>query len=337
MSGRRKFIKKATMGTLGLTSVYGLAKGDEIELNSGLIKKGQVGQKPLIISTWNHGLPANEVAWKYLVKGKPGIDAIEAGVRIPEGDPKVRSVGYGGLPDREGKVTLDACIMDHDSNCGAVSFLQGIKHPISVAKKVMQDTPHVMLTGEGALEFAKSKGFVEENLLTEESKAEWETWLKESKYKPVINIENHDTISMLIIDENGNLSGGCTTSGAAWKMHGRVGDSPIIGAGLFLDNEVGAAAATGLGEAVIRTAGSAMVVELMRQGKSPGAACKEIVERIYDKHKNHRDLEYLQVGFIAINKNGEHAGYSLRSGFNYAVCDEAKGNRMEDAAFKMEW
>lgn len=337
MSGRRKFIKKATMGTLGLTSVYGLAKGDESELKSEIDNKRQFTNKPLIISTWNHGLPANEVAWKYLQKGKSGLDAIEAGVRIPEGDPKVRSVGYGGFPDREGKVTLDACIMDHQSNCGSVSFLQGIKHPISVAKLVLQDTPHVMLTGEGALEFAKSKGFNEENLLTEESKKDWENWLIESKYKPVINMENHDTISMLIIDEKGNLSGGCTTSGAAWKMHGRVGDSPIIGAGLFLDNEVGVAAATGLGEAVIRTAGSAMVVELMRQGKSPGEACKEIVERIYDKHKDHKDLEYLQVGFIAINKKGEHAGYSLRSGFNYAVYDQAKGNRMEDSRFKMEW
>lgn len=337
MSGRRKFIKKATMGTLGLTSMYGIAKGNEVAKESELSQKSQTAHKPLIISTWNHGLPANEVAWKYLQKGKSALDAIEAGVRIPEGDPKVRSVGYGGFPDREGKVTLDACIMDHQSNCGSVSFLQGIKHPISVAKLVLQDTPHVMLTGEGALEFAKSKGFIEENLLTEESKTDWVNWLKESKYKPVINMENHDTISMLIIDDMGNLSGGCTTSGAAWKMHGRVGDSPIIGAGLFLDNEVGVAAATGLGEAVIRTAGSAMVVELMRQGKSPGEACKEIVERIYNKHKDHKDMEYLQVGFIAINKKGEHAGYSLRSGFNYAVYDQSKGNRMEDARYKMEW
>jgi N4-(beta-N-acetylglucosaminyl)-L-asparaginase len=258
-------------------------------------------------------------------------------MRIPEGDPDIRSVGYGGFPDREGKVTLDACIMDHHSNCGSVSFLQGIKHPISVAKKVLQNTPHVMLSGQGALQFALSEGFVEENLLTAESEKDWKKWLQESKYEPVINIENHDTISMLVIDEEGNLSGGCTTSGAAWKMHGRVGDSPIIGAGLFLDNEVGAAAATGLGEAVLRTAGSAMVVELMRQGKTPFEACKEIVERIYDKHKNHKDLEYLQVGFIALNKNGEHAGYSLRSGFNYAIHDEEKGNRMEDAQFKMSW
>lgn len=333
MANRRDFIKKATVGTLGITTTlssraFSMNKGMEtLEVKSP--------KKPIIISTWRHGLAANEEAWKELKKGTPVLDAIVAGVGVPEGDPEVRSVGYGGLPDREGKVTLDACIMDQNSDCGSVSFLQGIKHPIAVAKKVLENTPHVMLSGIGALQFALAEGFKEENLLTEKSKKSWHNWLEKSKYEPVINIENHDTISMLVLDEEGNLSGGCTTSGAAWKMHGRVGDSPIIGAGLFLDNEVGAAAATGLGEAVIRTAGSAMVVELMRQGKSPLEACKEIVERIYNKHKNHKDLEYLQVGFIAVNKNGEHAGYSIRPGFNYAVCDDEHGNRMEAAASKM--
>jgi len=334
MSNRRKFIKATAIGTIGASALLGFKSIEETVAATSIIYKGNQ-KKPLIISTWNHGLPANDETWKYLKEGKSAIDAIEAGMRIPEADPKIRSVGYGGFPDREGKVTLDACIMDHNSDCGAVSFLQGIKHPISVAKRVMQNTPHVMLTGDGALKFALSEGFIEENLLTDEAKKDWEKWLEESKYKPVINMENHDTISMLVLDQDGNFSGGCTTSGAAWKMHGRVGDSPIIGAGLFLDNEVGAAAATGLGEAVIRTAGSAMVVELMRQGKSPYQACKEIVERIYSKHKNHRDMQYLQVGFIAINKKGEHGGYSLKSGFNYAVCDQEKGNRMEDAKFKM--
>ncbi|WP_298264327.1 isoaspartyl peptidase/L-asparaginase family protein [uncultured Lutibacter sp.] len=337
MSQRRDFIKKAALGTIGISTVLSCKELTEKEDATAekVVQKNQ--KKPVIISTWNHGLPANEETWNSLKNGKSALDAIEAGMKIPEADPKVRSVGYGGYPDREGKVTLDACIMDHQSNCGSVSFLQGIKHPISVAKRVLQNTPHVMLSGQGALQFALSEGFTEENLLTAEAERDWKKWVEESKYKPVINIENHDTISMLVVDNDGNISGACTTSGAAWKMHGRVGDSPIIGAGLFLDNEVGAAAATGLGEAVIRTAGSAMVVELMRQGKSPLEACKEIVERIYDKHKNHRDLEYLQVGFIALNKNGEYAGYSLRSGFNYAVYDEEYGNRMEDAAFKMPW
>ncbi len=337
MSDRRDFIKKAAIGSLGITTLYGCTDTNKKDKSSTKFASTKKTKKPLIISTWNHGLPANEEAWKQLKNGKSGLDAIEAGVMIPEEDPKVRSVGYGGFPDREGKVTLDACIMNSNSDCGAVSFLQGIKHPISVAKKVLEETPHVMLTGKGAQDFALSKGFVIENLLTVESEKDWKDWLEKSKYKPIINMENHDTISMLILDEKGDLAGGCTTSGAAWKMHGRVGDSPIIGAGLFLDNDIGAAAATGLGEAVIRTAGSAMVVELMRQGKSPEEACKEIVERIHLKHKNHKDMEYLQVGFIALNKNGEYGGYSLRSGFNYAVYDKDKGNRMEDASFKMTW
>ncbi|MEP1488802.1 MAG: N(4)-(beta-N-acetylglucosaminyl)-L-asparaginase [Algibacter sp.] len=333
MSGRRDFIKKAAIGTVGISTAFSCvesAKEKQADIASIKTQK-----KPVIISTWRHGLAANEEAWKQLKNGASALDAIVSGVGIPEGDPEVRSVGYGGLPDREGKVTLDACIMNHNSDCGSVSFLQNIKHPIAVAKKVLENTPHVMLTGKGALQFALSEGFTEEDLLTEKSEKAWKKWLEDSKYKPVINIENHDTISMLVLDEAGNLSGGCTTSGAAWKMHGRVGDSPIIGAGLFLDNDVGAAAATGLGEAVIRTAGSAMVVELMRQGKSPFEACKEIVERIYNKHKNHKDMEYLQVGFIAVNKAGEHAGYSIKPGFNYAIQDEENGNRMEPAQAKI--
>jgi len=334
MPNRRSFIKKAALGSLGMTTLQ--VWSGEIK-NEPAIASDMRVKKPLIISTWNHGFSANMEALKQLENGKPALDAIVSGVGVCEADPDNRSVGYGGLPDREGHVTLDACIMDHKSNCGSVSFLQEIKHPIAVAKKVLQETAHVMLSGKGAQEFALSKGFLKENLLTPESEKEWKDWLKKSKYQPVINMENHDTISMLVLDENGNLSGGCTTSGAAWKMHGRVGDSPIIGAGLFLDNEVGAAAATGLGEAVIRTAGSAMVVELMRQGKSPFQACKEIVERIYNKHKDHKDMDYLQVGFIAVNKNGEHGGYSLRSGFNFAVYDSENGNRMEDSHFKMSW
>jgi len=337
MAGRRNFIKKATLGTIGISTVLSCtnSKSDAPIVDTNKANKSL--KKPVIISTWNHGLPANEATWKSMQNNDLTLDAIVTGMKIPEADPKVRSVGYGGFPDREGKVTLDACIMDHNSDCGSVSFLQNIKHPLSVAKLVLQKTPHVMLSGKGALQFAKEQGFKEENLLTKQTEKDWHKWMEKSKYAPVINTENHDTISMLVLDKEGNLSGGCTTSGAAWKMHGRVGDSPIIGAGLFLDNEVGAAAATGLGEAVIRTAGSAMVVELMRQGKSPYDACKEIVERIFNKHKNHRDMEYLQVGFIALNNKGEHGAYSLRSGFNYAIHDEKDGNRMEDAAFKMTW
>ncbi|GAA4300832.1 N(4)-(beta-N-acetylglucosaminyl)-L-asparaginase [Nibribacter koreensis] len=324
MSSRRKFLKLSALGATFLGGGFQVVKAFGGSLNTA--KPG----KPIVISTWDHGIPANAAAWEVLSKNGTALDAVEAGVRVPEGDPKVRTVGYGGYPDREGKVTLDACIMDKDSNCGAVAFLQHIKHPISVARKVMEDTPHVMLVGQGAYEFAISKGFKKENLLTPESEKDWKNWLKESKYKPVINIENHDTIGMLALDANGDLAGACTTSGASYKMHGRVGDSPIIGAGLFVDNEVGAATATGLGEAVIRMVGSHLVVELMRQGNSPEKACRLAVERIIAKHKDVKDL---QVGFIALNKQGEYGGYCIHKGFNYAVHD-AKGKQLIDGKSK---
>ncbi|WP_172916246.1 N(4)-(beta-N-acetylglucosaminyl)-L-asparaginase [Capnocytophaga canimorsus] len=292
--------------------------------------------KPVVISTWNHGLPANDAAWKILASGGSALDAVEKGVMTAEADPEETSVGYGGYPDREGNVTLDACVMDSQNKAGSVACLKNIKHPISVARLVMEKTPHVMLVGDGAKQFALSQGFKEEDLLTEKSKKAYEEWLKTSQYKPIINIENHDTISMLALDENGNLSGACTTSGMAWKMAGRVGDSPIIGGGLFLDNEVGAAAATGLGEAVIRTAGSAMVVELMRHGKSPQEACEIVTKRIYDLYKNTPELEHLQVGFIALSKSGEIGAFCVRKGFNYALQSKNQQNTLIDATYMME-
>ena len=326
MENRRSFLKKSALGTLGVSTAMSCNK---------LNKTNSKTVFPRIISTWNHGLDANKKAWEVLKNGQGGLSAVEEGVKVTEADPNVRSVGLGGYPDRQGIVTLDACIMDKDSNCGSVSYLQNIKHPISVARYVMEDTPHVMLSGRGALDFAISKGFKQENLLTEASKNDWIKWKDKSDYKPIINIENHDTISMLLIDQNRDLYGACTTSGAAWKMHGRVGDSPIIGAGLFLDNEVGAAAATGLGEAIIKTSGSAMVVELVRQGHSPLEACKTIVDRISKIHMNSPEWEYLQVGFIALNKNGEYAGYSLRKGFNFSLQDEINKDLLIDAKFQI--
>lgn len=283
--------------------------------------------KPVVISTWKHGIPANEEAWNILSKEGAALDAVEAGVRIPEADPEVRTVGYGGYPDRDGFVTLDACIMDENEQCGSVAALQHIKHPISVARKVIEESPHVMLVGEGALQFALDQGFEKENLLTEASSKDWEEWKEDADYQPEINIENHDTIGMLALDSHGNLSGACTTSGAAWKMHGRVGDSPLIGAGLFVDNEVGAAAATGLGEEVIRTCGSHLVVENMRHGDDPETACKKAVQRIVEKNES---VDNIQVGFIAVNKQGEFGGYSIQHGFNFAVC-ESDNNRLIDA------
>lgn len=331
MQSRRKFLKKSAIASLALAvnPLEVLAK--EIPEN-----KKRAIRKPVVLSTWNFGLQANEEAWKILGKGGRALDAVEKGVRLVEDDPNERSVGYGGRPDRDGRVTLDACIMDENYNIGSVACLEHIKNPISVARAVMEKTPHVMLVGDGALAFAVSQGFKKENILTPESEKEWKEWLKESKYKPIVNIENHDTIGMIALDAQGNLSGACTTSGMAFKMNGRVGDSPIIGAGLFVDNEVGAATATGHGEEVIRMVGTHLVVELMRQGKTPEQACKEAVERIVQitKRRN-KNLKDVQVGFIALNKKGEYGSYCIQDGFSFAVHDE-KGNRLEKPGFALK-
>jgi N4-(beta-N-acetylglucosaminyl)-L-asparaginase len=335
MKSRRDFIKIGAVGSVALLSANSCAADQTAEeaITPGDFEPSQTITKPIVVSTWNHGLDANKAAWTILSEGGSALDAVEKGVRVTESDPENTSVGLGGLPDREGNVTLDACIMDHNSNCGAVAYLQHIENPISVARKVMEDTPHVLLAGDGALQFALEKGFQKTNLLTEKSKEAWENWLKESEYQPQINSENHDTIGMLALDEHGNLAGACTTSGMAYKLHGRVGDSPIIGAGLFIDNEVGAACATGVGEAVIRTAGSAIVVELMRHGKTPQEACEEAVARIISKHK---DLTNMQVGFIALDKNGNVGCHSVYAGFNIALRDKMR-EEMVDAKYEKEW
>ncbi|HLP94021.1 MAG TPA: N(4)-(beta-N-acetylglucosaminyl)-L-asparaginase [Saprospiraceae bacterium] len=275
------------------------------------------GALPVVIATWGPNLKANAAAWEVLSKGGYALDAVEAGVRIPEADPLDTSVGYGGFPDRDGNVTLDACIMDEKGMAGSVSFLQHIMHPISVARLVMEKTPHVMLVGDGALKFALEQGFKKENLLTDVAKKAWEDWKIESKYKPIINVERHDTIGMVAIDTQCRIAGACTTSGAAFKMHGRVGDSPIIGAGMFVDNEVGGAASTGLGEMVLRTLGSFLVVEEMRRGAHPQKAVETAVKRIV--HKYPKQSEEAQVGFIAIDKKGRHGGFAIHTGFNYVL------------------
>ena len=330
MTNRRNFLKNTALVTAGVAFQTIQNTSDDFDLSSKKI------QKPIVLSTWNFGLQANEAAWEILKNKGRALDAVEAGVKIPEGDPKERSVGYGGRPDREGRVTLDACIMDEFSNIGSVACLEHIKHPISVARAVMEKTPHVMLVGEGALQFALEQGFPKENLLLEDSEKEWKEWLKTSQYLPKANIENHDTIGMIALDMHGNLSGACTTSGMAFKMHGRVGDSPIIGAGLFVDNEIGAATATGHGEEVIRIAGCHLVVELMRQGKSPQKACEEAVMRIVKLTNNRgKNLQDIQVGFIALNKKGEYGSYCVQGGFNYAVLDHT-GNKLIDADFYLK-
>ena len=299
---RRDFLKTSVVGFAAPTI---LLSGQEIKTNNN---------NPIILSTWSHGLPANDAGWKVLQNGGSSMDAAEAGARIPEADPTSTSVGLGGLPDEKGNVTLDACVMDSTGNAGSVAFLQNIKHPVSVARKVMEDTKHVMLVGEGARQFAVSQGFEEMDLLTDESLEAWEKWKK--KRREMTPHETHDTISVLVQDKNGDLAGACTTSGWAYKLHGRVGDSPIIGAGLFVDNEIGCAAATGLGEEVIKTTGSFLVVELMRQGYDPTAACKEALHRVIKAHNGNPDF---QIAYIAIRKDGKIGSACIKWSFEYAL------------------
>ncbi|MBC8344630.1 MAG: N(4)-(beta-N-acetylglucosaminyl)-L-asparaginase [Candidatus Marinimicrobia bacterium] len=299
---RRDFIKTTAIGLAAPTTIFG---GSKLKTNKN---------DPIILSTWDHGLPANDAGLISLQNGGNAMDAAEAGARIPEGDPKSTSVGFGGLPDEQGNVTLDACVMDSTGNAGSVAFIQNIKHPVSVARKVMEDTKHVMLVGEGARQFAVSQGFEEIDLLTNESKAAWEKWKK--KRRKMTPHETHDTIAVLAQDNKGDLAGACTTSGWAYKMHGRVGDSPIIGAGLFVDNEVGCAGGTGLGEEVIKTAGSFLVVELMRQGYDPTKACEEALNRVIKKHNGNPDF---QIAYIAIRKDGKIGSACIKWSFEYAL------------------
>jgi N4-(beta-N-acetylglucosaminyl)-L-asparaginase len=322
MQNRRSFLQLSFLGAAGIFSA------------SAFVGK-QKGGKPVVLSTWKEGINANKAAWQVLRKGGRALDAVEAGVRVTEASQNC-CVGLGANPDRDGIVTLDACIMDEKGGCGSVAALERIKHPISVARRVMEKTPHVMLVGEGAQKFAVAEGFpLEPQQLSEDAEKAYKEWLKTSQYKPVINIENrghgpfaptqfkngewnHDTIGMIALDAAGNLSGSCTTSGMGFKMRGRVGDSPIIGAGLFVDNEIGAAVSTGVGEEVIRICGTHLVVELMRQGYSPEAACKKAVQRIVGRDA--AKAKEMQVGFIALNKKGAFGGYCLQQGFDYAVC-----------------
>jgi len=328
---RRKFIQNASLSTLGVVATAAIVScKTETETTAIVATSNDKVVKPLVIATWKTDL-AVETAAEVLEKGGSALDAVEQGCRIEEANEKGQSVGKGGLPDRDGDVTLDACIMDEKGNYGAVLGVKNIKHVISVARKVMEDTPHVMLVGEGAEKFAVTKGFERENLLTEASKKAWENWKIKSEYKPIINIENHDTIGMLAIDKKGNISGACTTSGLAYKMAGRVGDSPIIGGGLFVDNEIGGASATGLGEEVLKTVGSFLIVELMRQGKSPQEACEDAIGRIVNKPG--KDFKNFQVGYIAVNKKGETGAYSIHEWFSYNIYKDKENKNIKSDYF----
>ena len=279
------------------------------------LKANNLNFSPMVrsISTWKT-TEANLKAGSLLDNGTDALNAAVIGVAVEEENPKNTTVGYGGAPDRSGNVTLDACVMNHLGDCGSVVAVENIMNVARLAKDVMEKTPHVMLAGKGAEEFAISEGYKKIDLLTETSKKDWEKWLENEEYKPIINIENHDTIGMLCLDKNNNMSGACTTSGLAYKMKGRIGDSPIIGSGLFIDNKIGGAVATGLGEEVVKTVGSYLVVELMRQGKSPQEACETAVKRIVSSNSQENKF---QVAYIAMNKSGEVGSFSIEPGFSY--------------------
>lgn len=303
------------LGLAAMTSATSAASG---------LKRGTV--RALIVSTWDFGAAANAAAFARLKAGGTLIDAVEAGARVPEADPTNHSVGYGGYPDRDGHVTLDAILMDDAGNVGAVAAIEDIMHPVSVARRVMEKTPHTLLVGEGARSFALSEGFEKTQLLTPEAEAAWRKWLETAQYKPIANSENqrgsaldHDTIGILACGADGRLAGACTTSGMAFKMRGRVGDSPQSGSGLFVERGVGAATATGVGEEVTRIAGTARVVASMRAGMAPLAACREAVLHIAQLRGD--AVKEAQVGFLAINARGEVGAYALQPGFTFAVTD----------------
>ena len=317
MSSRRRFLQSSLM-----------AAGAAM-LPTARASSEATGAK--VVSTWDFGVPANRAAWEVLGAGGSALDAVEAGARWAETGQCNSTVGHCGYPDRDGFVTLDASIMQGDGSCGAVAALQDIEHPISVARRVMENTPHVLLVGDGAKQFAIAEGFAPRSLRTPEAEQAWREWLKTSRYAPEINAErrgmpgnkdNHDTIGMLALGADGRMAGACTTSGMAWKMHGRVGDSPIIGAGLYVDDQVGGATASGVGEEMLRNAASFLVVELMRQGHSPAEACRIAIERVVKKRP--QVSKSLQVCFLAMNRHGEVGAHALHRGFVYAVCDAAK-------------
>jgi isoaspartyl peptidase/L-asparaginase-like protein (Ntn-hydrolase superfamily) len=308
MNTRRKFLQSfAALGALPLLSFMPNLKKRQKKYTEGLV-----------VSTWNFGVKANTAAVKKMNDGGNALDMVTAGAMEMESDPTELTIGLGGLPDREGHTTLDACVMDSIGRAGSVCFLEKIKHPVAVARAIMEKSPHVVLVGEGAQQFALQNGFPKDEYQNPEAQKAYREWLEKSEYKPIINIENHDTIGILAMDKKGDLSGACTTSGLSYKMRGRVGDSPIIGAGLYVDNEIGAATASGLGETILRSCSSFLMVELMRQGYSPLNACKEAIQRLV-KINSFMNIGDYQACFIAVSKEGEIGAYSVHPGFTYSV------------------
>ena len=316
---------------------------------------GEGGKRPIVISSAN-GLRATEKAMEMLQAGSDALDAVIAAVNIVEDDPNDNSVGYGGLPNEDGVVELDASVMHGPTGRGGcVGALQNIKNPSKVARLVMERSDHVLLVGPGALRFAKAHGFKEEDLLTEESRKIWLQWKENlsnrDDWLPPHDIEskdismnlkaairNHGTINCDAVDLRGGVSGCTTTSGMAFKIPGRVGDSPILGAGLYVDNEVGAAGSTGRGEANLLACSSFLIVEHMRLGKTPEEACLLACQRIATQTKMKRLLDdqgrpKFDVNFYAVTKRGEFGGAAIWSGAKFAVNTGEKQSRLVDAAY----
>ncbi len=283
---------------------------------------------PLIVATWPFAAPGNDRALQVLLAGRPALDAVEEGIRVVETGENSGSVGLKGLPNAAGVVQLDACIMGPDHRAGSVAALEGFAHPISVARRVMEQTPHVMLAGEGARLFALQQGFPSESHDGPEKHAAWFAKQKAApaEAKPP---KGHDTIALLVLAPDGTIAGGCSTSGLANKLPGRVGDSPIIGSGLYVDNAIGAAGATGRGENIMRHCGSFLVVEFMRQGLSPEDACRAVIERIIADQPDKKDP---QINFIALDKHGRFGAAGSGQGFKYCVTSREEKTRVATAA-----
>jgi len=282
-------------------------------------KQAPACELPIVIATWDHGVELCAAAQQVFARGGDLLDALEKGTNVVEDDPAVHTVGLNGLPNEDGVTQLDAAIMDGRTHrAGAVAALERIRNPISVARKVMERTEHVLLVGAGAGKFARKMGFTEQDLMTPEVRAAWERGERPRFWR---DGERHDTVCCIGMDANRNLATAASTSGLPNKLAGRVGDTSLIGAGSYCDNEIGGAAATGIGELAICNSASFAIVERMRAGVDPTRACEEILARIIAKRPEITTAPGVVLAFIAMNKAGEvgAAAHQLPHSFQYAV------------------
>lgn len=319
---RRRFVGKTTAGLLGAAALSRKAKA---ALSAG------AGEVPLIVSTWPFGKDSNDQALKVLRQGGSILDAVEQGIWVAESNAPNQSVGLGGRPNAAGVVQLDACIMHGPGHqAGSVGAIEGIRHPISAARRVMEKTRHVMLVGEGARMFALQEGLESIEIDSQERNQAWQKKQMAQRAKQAgAKKSDHDTIALLVLGADGNIAGGCSTSGLGGKLPGRVGDSPILGSGLYVDNEVGAAGATGVGENVMRYCATFRIVEYMRQGLSPGDACLETIRHI--ARVNPKGMN-LSINFVALDKRGNFGAAGTDAGFRYSVTTQSSSKVLPNPA-----